>query len=140
MPSPKKPRKPHVARALRVPVTRALVDEFGMSMHTAIVMLERAPDEDAFNNVSYCMNVIALAASQKAALVREYGARIDSAIRALNLVGQRHEQTQRWRATELELASAKVGVLAAEELLGRLTVFELYAACQAVVGAGRRSA
>ena len=133
MPKSKTPRKPRSRVILpRIPVTQALVDEFGMTMHTGVATLEHAPSADAFDAIGRCLNVVAIALREKAALAREYQPRIESGILAMTEVGQRAERLQVWKAQDGELRSIKDAVTVADQLLGRFEVFDLYRAMHVV--------
>lgn len=126
----KKPRKQHTAHAVRVPITQSLVDEFGMSMHTSLAVLEHAPSMAAFDAIGACLNIIGIALKEKALLAREFMPVIQSGVLALQQIGNRAERLGKWHATTLELVPVKHAVGAAEQLLGKFQVFDLYRAMQ----------
>ena len=130
MPGTKKPRHAHRQRPMNIPVTKGLVDEFGMAMHTSLAILEHAPSMDAFDAVGRCLNVIVLALQKKKLLAHEFMPTIQSGVLAMQQIEARAVRSQLWHATALELVPVKRAVLAAEYLLSKFQVFDLYRAMQ----------
>ncbi len=129
-----KPRKPYTRRMVNIPITQALVDEFGMTMHTGLATLEFAPSGEAFDAVGRCLNVIGIALKEKALLAREHMPVIESGVLAMQQIGERAARLDIWHTTEFELIPIRRAVTTAEFLLSKFQVMDLYLAIQVLGG------
>ncbi|NYT62397.1 hypothetical protein H0A66_08740 [Alcaligenaceae bacterium] len=120
-------KKKRIPRAVRIPVTRALRDEFAMSLHTSLRGLEHAPSVDIFDNLAGIFNVVQLALehdtkhSHEARLITGGAAALNQAM-ARVVAGQ--------SPAAHEIAPIRVGINTIDALLGRLDVLALHGAIQ----------
>ncbi len=120
-------KKRRTPRAIRIPVTRGLRDEFAMVLHTSLWCLDRAPTVDVFDNLAGVFNVVQLALEHDAQ--HQHEARlITGGAAALNQVMPKVADGRALAAHET--APIRVGVNTIEALLGRLDATALYLAMQ----------
>ncbi|WP_323017743.1 hypothetical protein [Castellaniella sp.] len=120
-------KKRRIPRTIRIPVTRALRDEFAMLLYTSLWSLEHAPGADPFDNLAGVFNVVQLALEHDAAH-RHEARLITGGAAALNQAMNRIISGK--PPADHEIAPIRVSVETIDRLLGRLDVSVLYAAMQ----------
>lgn len=117
--------KRRTPRAVRIPITRALRDEFAMLLYTSLRSLEHAPGSGAFDNLAGVFNVLQLALEHDAKHSHE-ARLITGGAAALNQA--MHRIVAGTPPADHEMAPIRVGVETIDTLLGRLDVSVLHAA------------
>lgn len=120
-------KKKRMPRPVRIPVTRALRDEFAMSLHTSLWALDHAPSADVFDTLAGIFNVVQLALEHDAEHCHE-ARLITGGAAALNQVMTKALAGQRPAAHEI--APIRVGINTIDALLGRLDASALRRASQ----------
>jgi hypothetical protein len=122
-------RRPHIPHRTkpqgRVPVMRALRDEFAIVLHSALWALDNAPSVEVFDSLAAIFNVVQLALEHDKK--HQHEARlITGGAAALNQVMPKVEAGLPLH--DHETAPIRVGVNTIDGLLGRLDVTQLYLA------------
>ena len=127
MASSSKPRHARRPRLVRIPMTKGLHDQFGMTLHTALAAMTLAPARDQFDAIAQIFNVIGLAIEHDARFTIEAVA-LASGASAMNQIAAGCERTGALRPTEIEMLPVRNAVNICDEILSRIDVTHLYLA------------
>ena len=115
-------RKP---RLVRIPMSKALYEQFSMQLHTALATLRTAPCLEAYDAIGWLFNVVAVVAEEdkrfKDDLIHLY-----SGIRMMNQIQNKCEA--KLPLKDYELACLFSAVQTVDEILPRLDVSKIHLA------------
>lgn len=125
----KKRNKAYKPKLIKIPMTKALYDEFGIQMHTAYAALLNQSSLEGFDALAHIMNVVTTAASKDNRFKDEM-LYLNTGIATMNQVYGKCEA--RLPLKDYETAAIGVAVSAIDRVLPYMDVSKLYVAMNEV--------
>lgn len=122
-----KPRRAYRPRLVRIPMTAALHDQFGITLHVSLAAMASAPSREQFDAIGQIFNVIALAIEHDKRFSAE-AVILASGASAMNQIASGCERTGNLRPTDIELLPVRNAVNVCDRILSRLDVTQLHLA------------
>lgn len=122
-----KPRHAHRPRLVRIPMTKGLHDQFGMTLHTSFAAMTLAPGRDQFDAIAQIFNVVALAIEDDQRFKLE-ALILASGASAMNQISAGYDRTGIMRPTDLELLPVQNAINVCDWILPRIDVTKLHLA------------
>lgn len=118
-------------RPVRIPITRALLDEFAQELHFALMTATLGSfSKTSFDRIGATLNCIHGALANKPPQFYATSLVIEGAMRAMNECGTRGTRSGVWTLTLTERQAVHAGIIKAEEALQHLDVMALYESMQ----------
>ena len=125
----KKRNKAYKPKLIKIPMTKALYDEFGIQMHSAYAAMSNYPCLEAFNALAHIMNVVTQAARNDTRFEHEM-LYLNTGIATMNQVYGKCEARRPLK--DYETAAIGVAVSAIDRVLPYMDVSKLYVAMNEV--------
>jgi hypothetical protein len=119
----KKRNKSYKPKMVKIPMTKALYDEFGLQLHTAYAELISQPSTDAFDRVAAIMNVVTLTAINDARFKDEV-MYLKTGISTMNQIINKCDKGLALR--DHESAALGVAISAIDRVLPYMDISKLY--------------
>lgn len=114
-------------RPLRIPITRALLDQFGQELHFSLMKADLGCfTTKEFDKIGICFNTIYGALDLRPPKDKAVLVAIEGAMRAMNECSKRGDTSGVWTLSIYERAAVRAGVKKAEEALALLDVTTMY--------------
>ena len=114
-------------RQLRIPITRALLDQFAQELHFSLMKAELGYfSTKDFDAIGACLNTIYGALDLRPPKDKSMLVVIEGAMRAMNECAKRGDQSGTWTLNLYERATVSAGAKKAEEALAMLDVTTIY--------------
>ncbi|SNT28626.1 hypothetical protein SAMN06265795_12218 [Noviherbaspirillum humi] len=120
----KKRTKVYRPKHIQIPVMPDLQREFMLAAHASLATLRLAPSLDAFDNLADLFNTVYVAARDAGHSITV----LESGMRALQTVGDRHDEKGALAIARFELPPIENAVFECERLVPLLDIFGLYKA------------
>lgn len=125
----KKRSKTYKPKLIKIPMTKALYDEFGMQMHTAFEALVHQPSVDSFDALAAILNVVTLAAAKDKRFEKDM-LYLNTGIATMNQIYNKCQAGLPLK--DHEVASIGVSVVTVDRVLPHMDVSKLYIAMKEV--------
>ena len=114
-------------RPLRIPITRALLDQFSQELHFSLMKADLGYfTAKEFDKIGQCFNTIYGALDLRPPKDKTVLVAIEGAMRAMNDCSKRGDTSGVWTLNLYERAAVRAGVTKAEEALAHLDVTTMY--------------
>lgn len=114
-------------RLPHLPVMRELHNQFGLQMHTALARLKVEPDMQAYDALAQIFNLIGLTTSKNKKFQHEHRL-IVSGASTMNQIERKI--SAKLPLKQHEITPLQITVNTIDEILGKLSVMDLYASMQ----------
>ena len=125
----KKRNKAYKPKLIKIPMTKALYDEFGIQMHTAYAALINQSSLEAFNALAHIMNVVTQAASKDKRFSDEM-LYLNTGIATMNQIANKCQAGLPLK--DFESASIGLAVNTIDRILPYMDISKLYVAMNEV--------